>query len=953
MKFLIKKIKYLFDSALEKSLFNLFIFLILTSLTIILIFSATTFVIYKMGITIEIGETYQDFLWQTFKYFLSSGTILSTGAINPLDFVLKIIITIIGIGLFYTLIGIITSKVSLRAHQLREGSSEVQEKNHIVIAGYTKKTTPLIKELSEALSTEKKINILVISILKPLEVLEKINSQLDIKKNVNIICRQGYIWQDDILKISNINNCRSIFILNPDNDDFYKSELDSDVEVTKAFSKIVQSHYWQSNPVKIILEVFDGVLAERFVSNHRSLILDSLEAAKNKGFSGRYPVIVSTKKLREQLIGQSINNPGSVNIFESIFGFKGSEFYFIDETVEKYNKFLAPFIGKKISVINQLLEKTTIIGVYQLFTKEKSDFSTIETELEASDENVRFLVNPHQDYIFQKGFGLIFLGENEHILIKELESIKNKKIINVDFSNTTLLDVKDFEKKDLDIAIFSTSSDSNKVKNIISSIYRLSNNISISNWHLYVPEDTNVDDLKKIKNTVISQKEFPPSSLPLGFILMPIRQIDFFDGYKSKRIRYSYFFQIISKFTNEISDQLEEIKIGYYLIDIISAKRAHSLNLKKQYTWSEMVEEGGMLALPHIDKRLHYQDEIKMHDDFFILYQKCQRGDVYVKKINMKVDGSLANSFNERIKKSNDQMIKSLSNFNIHKVDYENLYNNLEEVAFQKTKFLDFDNIIVLNNEIDEGHYSNPVEDHDMINMFNFFTYLFKDPSVVMRKIENDKGIELDKSFKKDRNTDELSGFMSEIDNILNDFDEEKFDDITSSNDSSEYKNFKPENAPSYITEINSYKSKLLLQDFKSKLSLPFKGVDLIETNSLSSKVLASAFYDTKNHLLMEYLFEKINYLKSYDVFNKNLDIKVSELKKYFIEKNEIFIGYIDYEYESFYKGGTRKIRNFYINPPSSDTAKLNRGDKIIVISNYHESSFQGQSDWEDLFSLL
>jgi len=103
----------------------------------------------------------------------------------------------------------------------------------------------------------------------------------------------------------------------------------------------------------------------------------------------------------------------------------------------------------------------------------------------------------------------------------------------------------------------------------------------------------------------------------------------------------------------------------------------------------------------------------------------------------------------------------------------------------------------------------------------------------------------------------------------------------------------------------------------------------------------------------MEYLFEKINYLKSYDVFNKEIRIKISELKSYFAKKNETFIGYIDYEYESFYKGGTRKIRNFYINPANSKTADLNRGDKIIVISNYHESSFQGQSDWEDLFSLI
>ena len=169
----------------------------------------------------------------------------------------------------------------------------------------------------------------------------------------------------------------------------------------------------------------------------------------------------------------------------------------------------------------------------------------------------------------------------------------------------------------------------------------------------------------------------------------------------------------------------------------------------------------------------------------------------------------------------------------------------------------------------------------------------------------------------------------------------------------SDNNDFMPEKAPSYITEINSYKSKLLLQDFKSNLALPFKGVDLIETNSLSSKVLASAFYDTKSHYLMDYLFEKINYLKSYDVFNEYLEINILELKNHFATKSETFIGYIDYEYESFYKGGTRRIRNFYINPPSSDIAKLNRGDKIIVISNYHESSFQGQSDWEDLFSLL
>ncbi len=957
MKFFFKKIRYLFDSALEKSLLNLFIFLIITSLLIILIFSAATFIIYKLGISIQIGETYQEFLWQTFKYFLSSGTLLSTGAINPLDFTLKIIITIIGIGLFYTLIGIITQRVSARAHQLREGTSEVQEKNHIIIAGYTKKTTPLIKELAEALSEEKKLNILVISILKPVDVLNKISSQFKIKTNLNVVCRQGYIWQDDILKLSNIQKCRSIFILNPDNDDFYKSELDSDIEVTKSFSKIVQSEYWKSNPVKIILEVFDGMLAERFIENHHNLIKNSIDLAKSQGIEGNYPVIVSTKKLREQLIGQSINNPGSVSIFESIFGFKGSEFYFINNKDLKFEKYLSSFYGKKLSLINQLLENVTIIGVYQLFEKTKFNQNTFEVEIEKNSEQPQFLVNPHNDYIFQKGFGLIVLAENKSLLFNEFKSISEKKILNINSKIDQSLDVKDMKKENLDIAIFSTSSDENKIKNIINSIYKLTNNISISNWHLYVPDKMNLEELN-LKKIINPLKNFNDDSLNLGFILMPIRQIDTFDGYKQKRIRYVNIFQIIKKFENqELSDQLKDIEIGYYLVDIISSKRESSLDLKDRYTWDEIVTDGGMLDSPHTDKRLHFKDEINLNNTFFIRYQKSQRGDVFVKKIVMENKSNLVNNFNIRIKNINENLEKSLSQFNIYPTNYENLYGNLEDIAFQKNKFLDFDNIIVLNNEIDEGHYSNPVEDHDMINLFNFFTYLFTDPQKIIRKIEHEKGITIDQNFTKDRNNDAISTLFDELlstsDEDLKGFTDNVPDPNKSEKDTIEYKNFMPETAPSYVTEINSYKSKLLLQDFKTQLALPFKGVDLIETNSLSSKVLASAFYDTKNHLLMEYLFEKINYIKLYDVYNKNLDIKNSDIKKFFSEKNETFIGYIDYEYSSFYKGGTRRIRNFYINPNSSDIAKLNRGDKIIVISNYHESAFQGQSDWEDLFSLL
>ena len=68
-------------------------------------------------------------------------------------------------------------------------------------------------------------------------------------------------------------------------------------------------------------------------------------------------------------------------------------------------------------------------------------------------------------------------------------------------------------------------------------------------------------NLKKIINPL---KQFEENSLPLGLILMPIRQIDTFDGYKQKRVRYVNIFQITNKFENEeLSEQLKDIEIGF------------------------------------------------------------------------------------------------------------------------------------------------------------------------------------------------------------------------------------------------------------------------------------------------------------------------------------------------------------------------------------------------------
>ena len=96
------------------------------------------------------------------------------------------------------------------------------------------------------------------------------------------------------------------------------------------------------------------------------------------------------------------------------------------------------------------------------------------------------------------------------------------------------------------------------------------------------------------------------------------------------------------------------------------------------------------------------------------------------------------------------------------------------------------------------------------------------------------KGIVIERNFTKDRNNDAHEAFLNELDGLLDDFDSDSSSisdqevaatAVTDSSEKSDNNNFMPEKAPSYITEINSYKSKLLLQDFKSNLALPFKGL--------------------------------------------------------------------------------------------------------------------------------
>ena len=120
----------------------------------------------------------------------------------------------------------------------------------------------------------------------------------------------------------------------------------------------------------------------------------------------------------------------------------------------------------------------------------------------------------------------------------------------------------------------------------------------------------------------------------------------------------------------------------------------------------------------------------------------------------------------------------------------------------------------------------------------------------------------------------------------------------------------------------------------------PYFGVDIIDINTLISKIISTSSLDKNNKKLID-LFLGLNFnIKTYTVNQDLLETTFCELEKFFAEKKQILLGLIDYDFkdvQEIYKSSCtmprRKINNIIINPDQRKKLSLNKGDRIITLS--------------------
>ena len=127
-----KFIKYSFNKAFEKNLLNLIIFFITLSFIGVFIISSVIFLLQKIGLLSE-SNFFVETLWQGFNLFFDQNKIfnLDSDKNNFFDFLLKFNLTIFGVLIFSSIIGIVTNYISGRIESLRSGRTKIEEENDI------------------------------------------------------------------------------------------------------------------------------------------------------------------------------------------------------------------------------------------------------------------------------------------------------------------------------------------------------------------------------------------------------------------------------------------------------------------------------------------------------------------------------------------------------------------------------------------------------------------------------------------------------------------------------------------------------------------------------------------------------------------------------------------------------------------------------------------------------
>lgn len=357
-----QRFRYFFDNTMSRGTPALVLWLGLVSILVVL-FSALMVSVFGVSAETANGDaepmTFLEVVWQSVLRTLDAGTMAGDQGVGYRA--VMFFVTLGGIFIISTFIGVISSGIEAKIDELRKGRSLVIENNHIIILGWSTKIFTLIEELALANVSAGGGVVVVLADKDKVEMEDEIRAHLPKLGKTRVICRSGSPHDMDDLKIVNPNIAKSIIIVSAD-------EGNSDAQVIKTILALNNIRRDGQRPYHLVAEI----QKQRNLEVARMVGKEEIE-------------LVFADEVTAKIMVQASRQTGLSLVYSNLMDFDGVEIYFKKE---------GALTGKTYGDCLSAFATSCVMGV------QYGDTKAVE-------------LNPSADYVLRAGDELILLAEDD------------------------------------------------------------------------------------------------------------------------------------------------------------------------------------------------------------------------------------------------------------------------------------------------------------------------------------------------------------------------------------------------------------------------------------------------------------------------------------------------------------------------------------------------------------
>ena len=299
-----RRLRYAFDNTMSRGPIALIGWLAALSLVIVVLAGLLIFA-FNIG---PQGEEPLDFVegaWASLMRTLDAGTMGGDAGWGWR--VVALLVTIGGIFVVASLIGVITSALEAKLDELRKGKSEVLETGHTLILGWSPKIFTILSELAIANANVRRPRIVILADQDKVEMEDEIRVNVPDLGKTKVICRSGDPLSVQDLKIASPDGAKSIIVLGPpeDNDDSH---------VIKALLALLNNPERSGTPYHVVAEMQDG--------RNRELV---------ESIGGEEVQVIVSNDLIARITAQTCRQSGLSVVYTELLDYEGDEIYFQHE----------------------------------------------------------------------------------------------------------------------------------------------------------------------------------------------------------------------------------------------------------------------------------------------------------------------------------------------------------------------------------------------------------------------------------------------------------------------------------------------------------------------------------------------------------------------------------------------------------------------------------------------